>query len=111
MHVQARFIAPLMLLGIPSSTAEGHFNILLPEQPAAERGKAVRVFYYWGHPFEHELFNAPKPEGVWVVSPSGKSTDLSGSLETVSIPAATGKSVTAYRLSFVPQERGDFTFV
>ena len=73
-----------------------------------KRGEPVTLLYQWGHPFEHQLFDAPAPDKVLVLSPDGKSTDVTKRLEKVIAVAAEAK--TAYRLRFTPEERGDYVF-
>jgi cobalt/nickel transport protein len=83
--------------------------MLLPQTASAKRGEAVTFMYQWGHPFEHQLFEAPAPERLIVVSPDGKQTDLTKTLEKTSLPQG-DKSVTAYRFHFTPEQRGDYVF-
>ena len=85
--------------------------MLLPDQHSTEKGKEVTFTYQWGHPFEHQLFDAPKPASVFVLSPDGKRTDLANKLEKASVSAADKKEVTVYRFRFTPEERGDYVFV
>jgi cobalt/nickel transport protein len=70
----------------------------------------VVLTYEWGHAFEHHLFDAPEPESVLVVAPDGKSTDLTKALEKNKAAGPQGKEVTAFRLPFTPEQRGDYTF-
>src|SRR5262249_3972038 len=98
-----------LLLAAPA--AWPHFPMLLPESPAGERDKPVTLLYQWGHPFEHQLFEAAPPKRLAVFAPDGTRTDLAAGLQKVSLPGATQKPVTAFRLSFTPKQRGDHTFV
>ena len=41
---------------------QAHYNMLVPETAAAKRGDTVTFTYLWGHPFEHQLFDAPSPK-------------------------------------------------
>jgi cobalt/nickel transport protein len=100
-----------LLLAFLASPAWGHFNMLLPGTASAKKGEAVTFTYQWGHPFEHQLFDAPPPVSVAVLSPDGKKTDLTKSLTKTTVPAAEGKKVTAYQLKFTPDQRGDYVFV
>ncbi len=88
-----------------------HFNMLLPASANANKGNSVEFVYQWGHPYEHELFDAPRPEALYVICPDGRRAELLDRLEATKVPAAEGKSVTAYRLRFTPEARGDYTFV
>src|SRR5579884_4091383 len=98
------------LLGLLALPAPAHFNMLLPEAASVRKGESVTLLYQWGHPFEHQLFDAPPPQSVFVLAPHGKRTDLAPSLEKTAVPGE-GKKVTAYRLRFAPPQRGDFVFV
>jgi cobalt/nickel transport protein len=106
-----RRLAPLALLLAFVPLASAHYQMLLPQTPSARRGQAVTVVYQWGHPFEHQLFDAPAPERVLVVAPDGARTDLTKALEKVAVPGAEKKTVTAYRVRFTPKARGDYLVV
>jgi cobalt/nickel transport protein len=82
--------------------------MLLTETPSAKPNQEITLLYQWGHPFEHQLFDAAKPRRVWVTAPDGKKTDLSKALEKSTVPADKGKKVTAYRLRFTPKQPGDY---
>jgi cobalt/nickel transport protein len=105
-----RSIWVAVLLGLFVPAAEAHYNMLFPEKASARKGEAVAVTYQWGHPFEHQLFDAPAPEKFVVVAPDGKSTDLVKALEKRSVGEG-DKKVTVYRGSFTPQQRGDYLLV
>ena len=87
-----------------------HYHMLLPSAPAGKKGDAVTITYQWGHPFEHQLFDAPQPEKVMVRTPAGKIEDLTTQLEKVSLDGDKGK-VSGYRFSYTPALRGDYVFV
>lgn len=101
----------LMLLGLAVSPASGHFSMLLPDKHSVKKGETVAFTYQWGHPFEHQLFDAPQPQALDVTTPDGKRIDLLKSIERTTLPGAEGKKVTAYRFRFTPEERGDYTFL
>ena len=86
--------------------AAAHFQMLLPEKASVKRGETVVVHYRWGHPFEHQLFDAPAPETVFSVSPEGQKTDLTGNLQKAQELSGEKKAAT-YRLSITPAQRGD----
>jgi uncharacterized GH25 family protein len=97
-------------LGLFSGTAAAHFNMLLPQTASAKKGEAVTIIYQWGHPFEHQLFDAPQPQSLIVLCPDGKRVELTN--ELVKTTRNTGsKEATAYQLRFTPPERGDYVFV
>jgi cobalt/nickel transport protein len=85
--------------------------MLLPQPASVKRGQEAVVLYQWGHPFEHQLFDAPPPLKVLVMDPHGTKTDLTDQLEKITIRGADKKDVTAYRLRFTPKERGDYVFI
>jgi uncharacterized GH25 family protein len=99
------------LFALSASAAPAHYNMLLPSKNSVKKGEQVTFTYQWGHPFEHQLFDAPGPESLMVYAPSGKQTNLLKSLEKVSLDAGEGKKATAYRFAFTPPERGDYVFV
>ncbi len=101
----------LAALALLAPAAWPHFNILLPESPSARSGETVTFLYRFGHPFEHELFDAPPPARVFVLAPDGRKTELAKALEKVKAPTPDKKEVTAYRFRFKPEQRGDYTFV
>jgi len=101
-------LAALAAVAVP---AQAHYNMLLPDIPSAKKDQPVLFTYQWGHPFEHELFDAPPPEAVTVLSPDGKTADLTKTLERTTVPAGEGKTVTAYRFTFTPDQRGDYVFL
>jgi cobalt/nickel transport protein len=104
-------LVALLVAGLGGAPAAAHYNMLLPQAAAVKKGQAVTLLYQWGHPFEHQLFDAPLPRGVLVLAPDGKKTDVSKSLEKITLPAPGSKKVTAYRLRFTPRQRGDFVFI
>jgi uncharacterized GH25 family protein len=100
-----------VVMALTAATGQAHYNMLLPATAFGKKGEPVEITYQWGHPFEHQLFDAPKPERLEVRDPNGKKTDLTGSLEKVQVTDEGGKKVTAYRLRFTPIERGDYVFL
>jgi uncharacterized GH25 family protein len=101
----------LAWLGWPVAPAPAHYNMLLPHAAAAKKGEAVAFTYQWGHPFEHQLFDAPQPQSVIVRAPDGKKADLTRALEKVALRAGKDKKVVGYRFRFTPGARGDYVFL
>src|SRR6266851_7704339 len=93
-------VLPTVLVG--ASSAAAHYNMLLPDKHSIKKGEEVTFTYQWGHPYEHQLFDAPKPAHVYVLSPDGKKTDLTKKLEAAKAPAGDKKEVTVYRFHFQP---------
>src|SRR5579864_455167 len=111
MRSSLRLVLGLIVFCTLVPTARAHYNMLLPETNSAKRGDTVTFTYQWGHPFEHQLFNAPSPKSVVVRAPDGKQSDLTGALEKATIPAAEGKEVNAWRFRFKVDLRGDYVFL
>ncbi len=101
----------LLALCLSKEPGRAHYNMLLPDTASAKRGDTVAFLYQWGHPFEHQLFDAPAPRTVSVLHPDGKKSDLTDMLEKGSVPAADGKGVAAWRFRFKAEQRGDYVFV
>jgi cobalt/nickel transport protein len=104
------FLVLTVLLG-NAPRASAHYNMLLPQAASAKKGDAVHFVYQWGHPFEHQLFDAPAPVSVVAISPDGKKIDLTKSLEKGSETTADKKKITTYHFRFTPEARGDYTFL
>jgi len=103
-------LLPAALLGFIASL-QAHYNMLLPDKPGAKKDEPVVLTYQWGHPFEHQLFDAPLPQSIVVLGPDGKKTDLTKRVEAVKTAGVEKKDVTARRCAFTPPERGDYVFV
>jgi cobalt/nickel transport protein len=105
-----RFGGMFSLLLFCLSAARAHYSMLMPVKHAVKKGEAVTLTYQWGHAFEHQLSDAPKPESVFVLSPDGKKTDLTKSLEK-DVEMGEKNKPTIYNFRFTPGERGDYVFV
>ena len=64
-----RTISALLLVAFTALPAHAHFNMLMPQTASAKKGEDVVFTYQWGHPYEHELFDAPPPDSVQVLAP------------------------------------------
>lgn len=110
-----RFLVTIALAGTISAwfatSAPAHYNMLIPQTASSKRGEAVTFVYQWGHPFEHQLFDAPMPETVFVLTPDGKKSDLLKTLVKTTETGSNGKKVVAFRFSYTPMQRGDYWFV
>ncbi len=100
----------LAFLSLFAASSGAHFNMLLPQKASAKKGEALTLTYQWGHPFEHQLFDAPHPQSLIVLAPDGKKTAFTDKLAKTTRPAG-AKEVTAYQLRFTPRQRGDYVFV
>jgi len=107
-----RYCLAVLAAGLLAQPGSAHYNMLLPETAMAKKGDKVAFLYQFGHPFEHELFDAPPPDKVEVRLPDGTMVDLTMKLEKFKKPGGVGgKEVTAYRFDFKPEQRGDYWFV
>jgi hypothetical protein len=97
-------------LGLFTGSAGAHFNMLLPQSASAKKGETLTITYQWGHPFEHQLFDAPGPESLIVRLPGGKRIELTDKLSKTTLKAG-AKGATGYQLRYTPQERGDHVFL
>jgi cobalt/nickel transport protein len=111
MRTSLRLALALLILALLAPSVQAHFSMFFPSKASVKKGETVTLIYMWGHPFEHELFDAPSPESWSVFSPDGKQTNLDKkNLEVAWLPGGKGK-VLEYRLEFTPKERGDYLFV
>jgi cobalt/nickel transport protein len=92
------------------SVSYAHYNMLFPDKPWVNKGETVVFTYQFGHPFEHELFDAPMPLAVNVILPDGKTQAVS-KLAKGSLKGIDGKNVVGYSFTYEPQLRGDHTLV
>ncbi len=105
-----RTVLVLAFLFYPA-LAQAHYHLLLPDRHSVKEGDKVTITYAFGHPFEHELSDTQKPTRAIAFGPDGKETDLLKALEKVELPAADGKKAVAYKATFQPTGRGDFTIL
>ncbi len=107
MRLTTRPVLALALCGLLAASARAHFNMLMPETASGRKGDAVTLIYRWGHPFEHQLFDAPEPQALSVRGPDGKQTDLAKSWKS----HLDGISTRDWSVDFTPPARGDYVFV
>ena len=103
----------LVLLGLAcwASVGRGHYHMLLPDAASVKKDQEVTFTFQFGHPFEHQLFDAAAPKSLVVVAPDGEKTDLLKKLAKVEVKGDKGKKVTAYQFKYKPARRGDHIFV
>jgi uncharacterized GH25 family protein len=109
MHTRGLFA--LLGLAFTVSSALGHYHMLLLADPIAERDKPASLTFAWGHPFEHQLFDAAKPRRVTVIAPDGGVTDLTNRLTSTKLPRPKDGPAAAFGLAFTPTTRGDHVVV
>jgi uncharacterized GH25 family protein len=103
----------LVLLGLVCwvSTSRAHYHVFLPDSASVKKDQEVTFTLRFGHPFEHQFFDATAPQRLTVVTPDGKKTDLTKQLEKTTVKGDKGKDVAAYLLKYKPAMRGDHVFV
>ncbi|MSU76963.1 MAG: DUF4198 domain-containing protein [Gemmataceae bacterium] len=108
-----RVIASAVTLTLLASAGSAHYNMLLPSKPWAEKGEKVTFTYQFGHPYEHELVDAPKPLRIGVIKPNGLREGIvaSKSLMAIKNGGAEGKKVVVWQFDYTPAERGDHIFL
>jgi cobalt/nickel transport protein len=104
-----RIGAVILLLGC-ATTSVAHYNMLMLDKAWANKGEKVTFTYQFGHPFEHELFDAPEPKAVIVILPDGKTQKIE-KLTKIALKGADGKKATGYHFVYEPVVRGDHTVV
>src|SRR5262249_5555150 len=100
----------IVLLLVAADVSRGHFSILLPSVAVVKRGENFTLEYQWGHPFEHELFDAPRPDAVMVNAPLPAPRFLTSNLREGSVNIGT-KKARVYRLDCTAERRQDYVFV
>ena len=90
--------------------ASAHYHMLIPDKHSVKTGDEVTIVYQFGHPFEHQLFDAAEPASATIFSHAGEPVDVKAKLKKIEI-AGEGKKVVAYQLTFKPEKRGDHLIV
>jgi len=93
---------------IATGVVSAHFTMVLPGKTLsptaddfmAELGETKTIWILWGHPYEHIIFDCPKP-AIWVRDPEGNVEELSPAKKAVE-----GKKV--WEVSFTATKRGDY---
>jgi cobalt/nickel transport protein len=105
-----RAIGVLAALAIGTTPVVAHYNMLLLSSPSVKKGEEVTLLYQWGHPFEHQLFDAPMPQSLVVIAPDGKKTELTKMMAKIGVQSSDEKRI-GFRARFTPEQRGDHIFV
>ena len=108
--MRALLCGTMAWLGLFAGSAAAHYNMLLTQTASAKKGETLTITYQWGHPFEHQLFDAPRPHSLLALSPDGRRTELKDKLTKTTLKSGS-KEATAYQLRFTPEQRGDYVFV
>ncbi|MBL8864267.1 MAG: DUF4198 domain-containing protein [Planctomycetia bacterium] len=106
-----RLCAAVVVCFLATRESQAHYHVLLPDKTDVAAGEEVKWTFRFGHPFEHEFFDASAPAAVYVVHPDGTRTDLTKSIEKYTFAGSGGKMVAGYRFAFAPPKRGDYTLV
>ncbi len=102
----------LALLFSLTSSSLAHYNMLLPDKSSVEKAEKITLTYQYGHPFEHELSDAPRPLAISVIDPGKAVTAIDvKAMKPTKKMGADGKPVDVWQFSFTPMIRGDHTFV
>jgi cobalt/nickel transport protein len=104
-----RFTLVIATAALAACPAAAHYHLLLPATRSVEPDQPIQVMLAWGHPFEHQLFDAAKPARLAVIGPDGTATDLTPRLSTTRFGGKSGPA--AFAVSFTPARRGDYLFV
>src|SRR5260370_42051242 len=99
------WLALVLLVGCATASF-AHYNMLIPDKAWANKGEKVTFTYQFGHPFEHELFDAPQPLAVIVLLPDGK-TQAVKSPAKAALKESDGKKLAEASFASKPQFRGD----
>lgn len=98
----------ILLFLIIAGAASAHFTMILPNKSLnptaddfmADLGEEKTLWILWGHPYEHILFDCPRPD-VFVRGPEGSTKQLPLTEKKIE-----GKR--AWEASFRAVERGDY---
>ena len=88
-----------------------HYNMLLPDTAMAQKGEKVGFVYQFGHPFEHELIDAPAADqGTRDDCPTakGRFDEDPGEIQETRRRRQGGDGLC---FDFTPEQRGDHWFV
>ena len=73
-----------------------HFNTIIPDKTDVRRGTTVNFTYFWGHPYEHIVFDTEMPKALKVLTPDNKTVDIK--------PQKDGQQL---KFSYKPAQLGD----
>ncbi len=104
MKTRLYFFIILFICSIPVSFA--HFPMLIHDSPFAELNQGIQLRFWVGHPYEQEYTDAPKPEKVVAILPSGLSEDITSKLTEWKYQTGE-QSVTAWTIPFDCRQKGD----
>jgi cobalt/nickel transport protein len=106
-----RMALVFLCLAYSVSTCAGHYHVFLPDSASVKKDQEVIFTLRFGHPFEHQFFDATAPERLIVLTPQRKKIDLTNQLEKTTVKGDKRVDVAAYRLKYRPADRGDHVFV
>src|SRR6516162_1701054 len=82
--------------------------MLFPNAPSVKKGDQIAVVYQWGHPFEHQIFDAQPPAQTLAIAPDGKLITLKGEETSIS---DSNKRHRAEQFRLPADLRGDYVFL
>ncbi len=91
-----------------TASAPCHFPVLTLEQNEIQLGSPGHIHLRYGHPFEAEWENCPKPLSLMAQTPEGTSIPLDLKKVEATIGART---IVSFRAQYVPTTRGDHKIV
>lgn len=93
---------------IQATAAGAHFHVYWPsvEGCYGKTGEVMKWRYFWGHPFEMYIDEAPPPK-FFMFTPQGKREDLTAREVALKDPFS-GKSRRAYEVEYKPNGPGDY---
>lgn len=108
-----RLALALSMLLLANAAGFAHYNMLLPDKPWAKKDEKITFTYQFGHPYERDLSDAPKPAAIYLITPDGKreTLDIDKTFRAIKIDGDDGKKVTTWQFDHTPVQRGDHTFV
>jgi uncharacterized GH25 family protein len=96
---------------LSAGQADAHYHMLLTDKNSVKTGEEVVITYQFGHPYEHQLFDTLPPASAAIYRPDGTLLDVKMNLKKVEVASEKDKKVTAYELTFTPEQRGDHIVV
>ena len=89
-------IAVGIVLMCATGVSLAHFNTIIPDKTDVRRGTTVNFTYFWGHPYEHMVFDTEMPDALKVLTPDDNMVDIK--------PEKDGQRL---KFSYKPAQLGD----
>ncbi len=101
-------LAVFAILAVVASMAHAHFHVLMPQKVNVQARGSTDITYWLGHPFEHILTHAARPQQFIAVSPEGDRQDLLPTVTESSMKGQEGKTFTTWQATLKTAQRGDY---